>query len=99
MKAIGVFCLLVASMLLSTAAEAVVKGGDRPSETCARRESNGTLTTGACNEVCKDKAIFEPDTDAEVDAVSSNGGVCNAAKKALPVLKPIEGTKSQTLSP
>jgi hypothetical protein len=75
---------------LETAEAAVVKGGDLPKETCARRESNGTLTVGACSVVCSGKTIYEPDTDAEVDAISSNGGVCNAAVRRAPgVVAPI----------
>jgi|JI10StandDraft_1071094.scaffolds.fasta_scaffold299536_2 hypothetical protein len=79
---------------METADGALVKGGDLPNETCARRETNGTLTKGACNVVCKDKTIYEPNTDAEVDAVSSNGGVCNAAARRVPggvVAPPVGG--------
>lgn len=79
--------LILAGLILSsyvcdtTPSFAVIKGGDLPHETCLRRNKNGTTTTGACSEVCKDKTIYEPDTDAEVDAVSSGGGVCNEAAK------------------
>jgi hypothetical protein len=70
---------VVLAVLAPLPAAAVVKGGDIPQETCARREANGTLTTGKCSEVCKDKTIYEPNTDAEVDAISGGGGVCNAS--------------------
>lgn len=74
---------------LETAEGAVVKGGDLPGETCLRRNTDGTSTVGLCSVVCKDRTIYEPDTDAEVDAVSSNGGVCNQAIKRTPALSPI----------
>jgi hypothetical protein len=76
---------------LETAEGALVKGGDRPNDTCLRRNKNGTTTTGACSVVCKDLTLYEPNTDAEVDAVSSNGGVCNEAIKRTPVLDPVRG--------
>lgn len=78
---VGLFSLIV--LMDAAPVLAVVKGGDLPKETCARRETNGTLTTGSCDTVCKDKTLYEPDTDAEVDAISSNGGVCNAAKVGI----------------
>lgn len=90
---IGTLGLLLASLLAVTPAEAVVKGEDLPNETCARRETNGKLTTGACKSVCKGKTIYEPYTDAEVDAVSSNGGVCNAAAMSLPKQSPVQRSK------
>lgn len=74
---------------LETAEGAVVKGGDLPGETCLRRNTDGTTTTGACSVVCKDRTIYEPDTDAEVDAISSNGGVCNQAIKRTTTISPI----------
>lgn len=76
---------------LETAEGAVVKGGDLPGETCLRRNTNGTTTTGLCSDVCKDRTIYEPDTDAEVDAISSNGGVCIQAIKRAPSITPIRG--------
>ena len=74
---------------LETAEGAVVKGGDLPGETCLRRNTDGTTTTGLCSVVCKDRTIYEPDTDAEVDAISSNGGVCTQAIKRSPGISPI----------
>lgn len=74
---------------LETAEGAVVKGGDLPGETCLRRNTDGTTTTGLCSVVCKDRTIYEPDTDAEVDAISSNGGVCTQAIKRAPAVSPI----------
>jgi hypothetical protein len=76
---------------LETAEGELVKGGDLPNETCLRRNTNGTTTTGPCNVVCKDLTLYEPNTDAEVDAVSSNGGVCNQAIKRAPSITPIRG--------
>ena len=71
---------------LETAEGAVVKGGDLPGETCLRRNTDGTSTVGACSDVCAGRTIYEPDTDAEVDAVSSNGGVCTQAIKRAPAI-------------
>lgn len=86
MRALILACLTVTAVSFATTPSfAVVKGGDLPRETCALRNANGTLTTGLCSVVCKDKTIYEPDTDAEVDAVSSGGGVCNAAKTKVPL--------------
>lgn len=79
---------------METADGAAIKGNNRPDDTCARRETNGTLTIGACNVVCKDKDLVEPYTDAEVDAVSTNGGVCSAAARRVPggvVAAPVGG--------
>lgn len=79
---------------LETAEGAVVKGENLPGETCLRRNTDGTTTTGACSEVCAGKTIYEPDTDAEVDAISSNGGVCiqSVTRRGLSVAVAPSGT-------
>ena len=76
-------------LALETAEGAVVKGGNLPGETCLRRNTDGTTTTGACSVVCKDLVVYEPDTDAEVDAISSNGGVCIQPAKRASLPAPI----------
>lgn len=74
----------VAEEQTASVAEAVVKGGDLPGERCVCVRKDGTLVSGACDVVCKDKTVYEPDTDAEVDALGdSNGGVCKEAARVL----------------
>ena len=92
---VGVMPLLLPHPVL-----AAVKGQDLPrSAGCVVVDKSGKIVaSGYCDVVCKDKTIYEPGTDDEVDHVSSDGGVCYQSAARAGAVK-LSVPKSVPLAP